>query len=748
MDLKAGAGSPSAFAWAALLLAAFLAALTFVTFPRKPFVIHDEVSEKAVLSYAHQHKLQFGTDVVFTYGPLGFLVTRHYFPHAATLKMVVDLLLAFSVSTAICLIVWQIANSCPLGKVSTDPAGESPAMLTESRPKRLFSGTHLPLAWSCLLACTFIFVASNIDPRADLLIYVGLLCWALLCLVESGVGLPFSALNFIILAVFGVLVKANFLLIAGLTVVVIATDLWLRGRRTAALVLLPGFIATFALGWMASGQQPSHLGSFFANALSIIRGYDQVVTLDTLDTFEWRGLTTLVLAVAAILLRALSFAAWSKRAPSPREEGWGEGNGILRAESLQLLLVRRAVLLLWLAVFFFTVWKHAFVRADLFHMGFWFGFVPILMLALELLPSAHAKARLWARCLGAASCIVALATLQSLFLPSVSASLLQPFRAMSQNVAVLFRPADFESKGSAQYEAAVQATQLPKLRQLIGGSSVDVYGEDQCYAVFNGLDYHPRPVFQSYMAYNRPLARLNEQFYLSKLAPEYVLFKLDSVDRNLPPLQDAIVLRHLLLNYKPISAEGPFLLLRSNTCSSARLTLLHEQTASPSERISLANFGDSMTWLEIELQPSLAGRLRQIFYKPSKVRLALWSEKSKTLLVRMGAPAPMLAAGLLVSPLLLNNQDVLDFYAGKTTRPAACSIELAKGDQAFWNRRIRVRIYKSEPSSVARSGPISKGLNHSAQACEERATLGIHLGARDFARLGSNGLCESVSLPQ
>src|SRR5207249_297798 len=78
--------------WAAPFLNAFLAALTFLTIPRKPFVIFDEVSEKAVLSYAHEHQLQFGTDIVFTYGPLGFLITRHFFPQGAGLRMAVDVL--------------------------------------------------------------------------------------------------------------------------------------------------------------------------------------------------------------------------------------------------------------------------------------------------------------------------------------------------------------------------------------------------------------------------------------------------------------------------------------------------------------------------------------------------------------------------------------------------------------------------------------------------------------------------------
>src|SRR6266478_5765983 len=57
-----------------LLAAAIMTA--FLTIPRQPYLLDDSLSEKAVLNYAHAHHRQFGTDIIFTYGPLGFLVSR------------------------------------------------------------------------------------------------------------------------------------------------------------------------------------------------------------------------------------------------------------------------------------------------------------------------------------------------------------------------------------------------------------------------------------------------------------------------------------------------------------------------------------------------------------------------------------------------------------------------------------------------------------------------------------------------
>ena len=636
-------------AHAAPFLTAFLIALTNLTIPRQPFLIDDALSEKSVLNYAHEHGMQFGTDIVFTYGPLGFLTTRHFFPQTMGLRMVVDVLFSFGVSLGLCLVAWR-----------------------------------LKLLWRCLLVSVFVFLTANLDPRADLLIYAGLLCWGLLSLVESGPRLWFCALGFILFAVFGILVKANFLFVAGLGAVAVASDLILRGRYRTASGFIVGLGAALISGWLLCGQLFSHLAAFFGNTIPIITGYDQAVGLDGIETFKWRGLLVATLAVAALIVRAFT-ADVSIYAVSFRVTQW-----------------RRLILLLWLGWFLFAVWKHGFVRADLYHMGFWFGFVPILVLALELFPCASGSAMFSARILGVACSMVALVTLESLFSSSFTSSLVQPFWAFRENVGALLQPTEYRRQMLEKYEAARRATELPKIREIIAHGSVDVFGQDQCYAIFNDLNYHPRPVFQSYMAYNSRLMALNEQFYLSKAAPEYVLFGLNSIDRKFPPLEDARVLRHLLLNYQAVAVEGPFLLLKSNSCNSAKLRLVREGTARTGEHINLGDSGETDIWMEIDLQPTALGRLRQVVYKSPKIRLAVWSGAAKAPLARLGAPAPMLAAGFVISPLLIHTQDVLNYYGGKALHPKACSIELGGGSEIFWQPTVRFRMYRVEKQAAPR----------------------------------------------
>jgi hypothetical protein len=634
--------------WLAILFISLVASLTFITIPRYPYLIDDALSEKAILSYANQHGFQFGKDIVFTYGPLGFLVSRYFFAHAAGMRMVTDFATCFATALGVTLLAWRLST-----------------------------------IWKWLFLALFVFLTSNIDPRADLVLYIGLSCWAMLCFLESGRVFAVSASIFIGLAAFSVLVKANFLVLVGLTSALLILDLAVRRNPRAAIGMVFGLICAFLLGWFAAGQSLSNLKSFFFNSIPIILDYDKTVGLEGLPALQQRGWITLPLISATAMIQAVTaFAGADKR-----------------------VRLRRALLFVWLGTLLFIIWKHSFVRAGLFHGGFYFGLIPILALALEAVPSERIKARNWARALGGLCCLICFLTLESFFFSSLISSLVQPFRAIPANLLALVRPGEFGRQMIDQQKIQLAQTSLPQVRKIVGDASVDVLGQDQVYAVFNDLNYRPRPIFQSYMAYNTALTRMNEQFYLSKNAPEFVLFKLAPVDRRYGPLEDAAVLRHLLINYEPIVGENQFLLLKTRHNSSPpKLTLLREGTVAPSAPIPLNEFGQSDLWLQVTVNPTLLGSTRQFFYKPTVVRLAMWRNSSKQGVARFRAPTPMLAAGFIASPMLVNTEDTLNLYTDRSiTRPYACSIELGDGNEQFWQELIHYRIYKIENKIGRRS---------------------------------------------
>src|SRR5207248_1076379 len=84
------------------------------------------------------------------------------------------------------------------------------------------------------------------------------------------------------------------------------------------------------------------------------------------------------------------------------------------------------------------IWKHGFVRADLYHIGFFLGFAPLFVLALELLPFPTGWPKLIAIGFCLASWLTTVVTLESYYFLGVKVSLLQPFNALVQNARTVF----------------------------------------------------------------------------------------------------------------------------------------------------------------------------------------------------------------------------------------------------------------------------------------------------------------------
>lgn len=646
-----GFGRPSAATQAAALkdfalwpplVTALLLMLVLVTIPPPPMRLHNDVdsSASAVLSYAHQRGWQHGTDIVFTYGPLGFLTFFFFAPEAPALRMAADVALGSVVALGICLVAWR-----------------------------------LRLAWRVLLLGLVTWIGANVWPRTDWVINSGLFGWGLLCFVESGRRLWLALAGFLALGVFAALSKASFLVLMTVSVVVIAVDLTLRGRRRLALVTIFAFVGAYVLGWIVAGQDLLQLGPYLANSFAMIRGYNHTLGWAGSDMVRGSGWRLAWLLPLLVLLRTLN--AFGGRGVPIR---W-----------------RRFWLTLWAGFFTFTLWKHGWVRVDPFHVGMFLGIVPVLALALAILPARQPAIGGLARGVALLAALLAVLSLHALYVPSLSRSLAAPFRTFVDHAGCVLRPRAYFDRMREAMSPNEREAQLPRLREIIGHATVDVFGQHAGYALFNGMNYHPRPVFQSYAACNAALMKLNEDFYRSPGAPEFVLFRLEAMDGKFPPLEDAWLLRHLLVNYEPVAAEQNFLLLKSRSAVAPRRQLLQAGEVWPGERIDLRKFGDTDLWLEVDIQPTLAGRVRTLFSRPAIVKLATWRDSERQWNFRHRGPPEMLAAGFVASPLLLRNDEVLNLYAGTNlVRPVGYSVEIAPEDARFWSPVARYRVYQIE----------------------------------------------------
>jgi hypothetical protein len=608
--------------WGRGLIAAALTLAVALAIARLPDGVASgglDSSWGSVLRYAHDHGLQFGSDVVFTYGPLGLAATGSY--SGGTTQ--VATWAAMAITLLFVLPIVMVARRLPWR--------EAAALLL------LVGG--LPLIRVCGL---------------DGPVQAGLCCWGILAFTSPtadggrtgsnrGYGLGLACF----VGLIG-LAKFSWLVSGGLTLAAVAADAVLRGRHGWATVLLATAAGVFLGGWLALGQPLANLPAFVTGSLEIASGYSR--------TMGTRGPNALLfLALLAVGLCAGGIVVRSRAAKLPD------------AVHTQ---ARRWLLGIWLSGLLFLGWKHGMVRAaegDT-HVTALFAQCVVLAFALSLVPLAApavdrlAPARCWIVSL------LALTLAQWMHIGSLEDGIAQAIKRISHNTRILIRPERHHRWLDEEWDRARDRMALPTARSLIGAEPVDVFGYSQDYAIANRLTYRPRPVFQSYSVYTRRLAEINDRFYRSPRAPDWLLFELGSIDGRYPGLEDSLALRTILHDYRAVGTDDRFLVLHRERQDPVRLELLASGTSRAGDRIDVTAHRDRDLWLEIDVAPGLLARLESFVLRPPPLRLKIWADGFPAEGYAYTSPASMLATGFIASPVLGETNDAANLLAGKPTR--------------------------------------------------------------------------------
>jgi hypothetical protein len=520
--------------------------------------------------------------------------------------------------------------------------------------------------------CSIIFfccLVSNLHAGADFILDVGLLSWALICIFELGPLLFVYLLCFTTLAIVSVLTKVSFLFVAAPTVLMLSLDLILRRRFPLGMALPTLFCFGLVLGWQICGQKLTHFVPYLAQGWEFAKCYPQCMSKQPASLILWTGVLTMIFSIFAIFAQI----RWLALHPAA---AW-----------------RKLIVLTWLGWMVFMSWKHGFVRLDEYHIELFAGFVIVLALSLRTFFEEPISG-LWER-----GCDLLCITL-SFFLiikffdvSPPSYFLFQPWQRFLASVHTLTHPSKSWREIIGLGQTPEMSAQLSKLQKLIGSKKIDVFGNQQAYASINAFNYLPRPVFQSYAAYSKNLLQLNRDFYSSSKAPELILFRLAAIDHRFPALEDGLLFPLLLQNCEMVDKEAQFLLLKPAYTSFPKLELLNSGTAKFGSPVTLSAYGHTNLWIELHVSPTLTGKITGLAFKTSALRLSVNRGPHKSPAV-FQAPAPMIAAGFLASPLLLRNEDLAAFYADDSAnRPEAYSLSCPDAEKYLWRDEIFFRIY-------------------------------------------------------
>ncbi|WP_313919446.1 hypothetical protein [Tahibacter sp.] len=567
-----------------------------------PAGIDADQSWAAVLGWAHLHGARFGVELVFSYGPLGYLhPSGPYNPRLFETYLFGQVLLTLGYTFIYAMTFRRLA-----GLESVLFA------LVVLLPCRLQNDVLLVGTGIFALVALDRFVRRSRDDRW---------AWAGLAVI----ALQMNALGLMKFTLFPLT-----LLLAG-----IGALLFLRDRRPrAAAAWLAGWLASLLVLWLGHGQQLGDLGAFLRGALRIVAGYGAGMGVETTPGLLALGLFALVATAATLLY-------WLRRG-SPRD-------------------LRALLLFGYLAFCLVLAWRNAFTRADIWHVRFFFPLASFVVFALLALAGGRLAPR-WRQALGAVA-LLCIAGVLSMALPQMKAAdYAAAGRALRQHVGTVLR-GELGEQRAQQREALRRQYDLPAFRRLVGSERVDLFGCNQAVLLLNDFNYAPRPVFQSYAAYTARLQQTNEAFYLGANAPRFVMLGLCPIDQHYPASEDALALLALLRHYRPVAAEKRFVLMqRADVVPIAPLPAsAAAMPVEPGQWIDVPA-GHAAMRIHLDYGLSLSGRLHALFLREPSLSLEVQTADRQVRAFRL--VRPVARSGFLLSPLLLEDEDYLRWYYG------------------------------------------------------------------------------------
>lgn len=488
----------------AAVIAAALLTLPVAGYPLAP---GGEFEYQAALTVAFREHLQWGSQVVWPYGPYGYLNEPAFMDfNTWALGFVANLAGHAAFFGALALFLFRI-RARPWQWVLVTAV----VVLSFDRYSSAYFERFPVLDnKAALVAVLLLYLGTETSNRRQAVLFAG------------GGGLVIGYLF---------LDKGTSLLIGGTLVAAYLTLSLTRSRVGSVIALLGGVVAGYGGLWLLAGQSIAGIPSYFRTAFELIAGYTPAMS-----RFPESANLELGLAVAMLGATGLSLLITLWR----------------RDWSLFRLLLLTSPLL------FFT-FKNSFVRFNELHaLAFWAlaGVLQGLVLARAIATTGRKSS---APAVIAAATVLATLLLVGGLGPSIGGfPKIRPTLAFPANLAgdrhavALFVRPDRRLAEEAQVSGALRAAYpLPpavvdELRQ----GTVDVVPWDIQLAFAYGLQWDPQPVLLSYAAYRPYLDHLDAQHFVGPQAPRFVLYVATSIDGRYPLFDEPETYRVLFQRYQ------------------------------------------------------------------------------------------------------------------------------------------------------------------------------------------------------
>lgn len=325
------------------------------------------------------------------------------------------------------------------------------------------------------------------------------------------------------------------------------------------------------------------------------------------------------------------------------------------------------------SVYMYLLFKNGYVRGQDHFYGFYrLAFLPFGIVYLFVLKGN----RKWFGILNASILVLCL---HVLIILEINHQVLIPLKNLPKKIAYFkdFFPSDATKANWIKDKSDTPVLNAAFLSQ-IGTETVDVMPTEISLIHKHQLNYQPRPVVQSYSAYNEYLDSLNYKKYVSKNAPEYVVFQNSTIDNRTPFWDESITKKALLSNYHLVAVDTSFSneFIEIDTLKKIKLLLL-QKNKEPLKMIKAKESSikleldkpymipksDALYYLYTDVTYTLWGKIQSFLYQPPQLEVEfVYQDDTKW---RFKAIVPILKTGVLINKKIHTTDDAATFFETK-----------------------------------------------------------------------------------
>lgn len=544
------------------------------------------------LYQAFEHHLQFGTQYLFTYGPLGFIdvpqlgASRGLWLIASLVTLVVQ----------VSLIVLVYKWIAPYLR-KRDLSGPDKVGLAALTAFFLIQVIHQP--------------ASVLLSTISLLLSMGLLT----SIFSSIINRRLIVVNSLVLATASLIKSSGFvysimILIFVTAGLVINNPLSRKKRIELGLTPIASYILGILFLWVISRQSIFNLFAFFRGTVQIILGYGEAMQIAG-DSYQVVIAAVLIISFlimcAFFVFRTMRSVPGSDQETPERSASW--------------------VTRLWpvlIAISYLALnWKEGIVRQDITfsngHSGYVFLGIAVALMVLLLLDAKRIMSHV------ASLSVLIVAILSMAIFATQAIDTTSPTLNLQETATAIGSVSSsklYSQYVSQEYTALRSTYKIPAgILSAVGNKKVVILPYSLTLGSAYGLNEVLLPVSQLYSAYTPYLDHLDSSFLASNRVP-YVLMRYQGLDGRYALWSAPQTYKYLLTNYRVVDKTAGFALLK-----------LHRSMVSTSQRTM--EIGRIGSWtsvptcvtgtpvVSVALHPSLIEQLKGLLFRQDTATVAM-----------------------------------------------------------------------------------------------------------------------------